>query len=40
MPADLAKEFEEEYNVEPDYIKKIICTKNQTKCVFSNICKF
>jgi hypothetical protein len=40
MPADLAKEFEEEYNVEPDYIKKIIVQRTKSKCVLLNICKF
>ena len=37
MPAELAKEFEEEYNVDADYIKHNLY-KKLTECLFGYFC--
>lgn len=40
MPADLAKEFEEEYNVEPDYIKHNLYKEPNPNAYLATFAKF
>jgi N-acetylglucosamine kinase-like BadF-type ATPase len=40
MPADLAKEFEEEYNVEPDYIKNHLYKEPNPNAYLATFAKF
>jgi N-acetylglucosamine kinase-like BadF-type ATPase len=40
MPADLAKEFEEEYNVEPDYIKNNLYKEPNPNAYLATFAKF
>jgi N-acetylglucosamine kinase-like BadF-type ATPase len=40
MPADLAKEFEEEYNVDPDYIKNNLYKETNPNAYLATFAKF
>ena len=40
MPADLAKEFEEEYNIEPDYVKNNLYKEPNPNAYLATFAKF